>query len=212
MRGNRIIGLTGHAGAGKDTCATLMQRCGFISVAFADALRREICQAWGVNYELLTDRDAKELPLGSLAIGMCQNAQFLRFAVHNGHSLYDPRSPRWLMQHWGTEFRRAQDPAYWVNQVHAFVKYQLGAGRHDIVITDVRMPNEAALVRMLGGHVVRVHRPGVPRMQPGTADHASERHEALTSDAEIHNDSTLDHLQAEINRVLEVLGQRGIAA
>jgi hypothetical protein len=196
-----IIGLTGRPGSGKDSCAHALLPLGFRSIAFADALRAEIAQAWGVDVRMLTDRATKEVPLLALAISMCNDPRFLHWATRCGHSLYEPRSPRWVLQRWGSDFRREQDPDYWVCIVRRWAGRKIGVGLHRIVITDVRLPNEAALVRDLGGKLVRVHRPDLPPMAADTASHSSEAHD-LVSDAVIHNDGNLDELRDEVMRVV----------
>jgi hypothetical protein len=197
-----LLGLTGQPGSGKDSCAAALDAHGFRPIAFADALRHEIADAWRVDVRMLTDRVTKETALPALAIGMCGEPRFLHWAVFHGHSLHEPRSPRWVLQRWGTEFRRSQDPDYWVRQVERWIGRRTGLGHTRFVITDVRMDNEAALVRRLGGRLVRVHRPFGPPMAADTAGHSSEAHASLAAHAVIHNDGSLDALRAEVVRVL----------
>jgi hypothetical protein len=197
-----LLGLTGHPGSGKDCCAEALHPYGFRSVAFADALRHEVADAWRVDVRMLTDRVTKETALPALAIGMCGEPRFLHWAVFHGHSLHEARSPRWVLQRWGTEFRRSQDPDYWVRQVERWVGRRTGLGNTRFVITDVRMDNEAALVRRLGGRLVRVHRPFGPPMAADTVGHSSEAHAGLPVAGVIHNDGGLDALQAEVLRVV----------
>jgi hypothetical protein len=197
-----VLGLTGHPGSGKDSCAAALDAHGFRPIAYADALRHEVADAWRVDVRMLTDRVTKETALPALAIGMCGEPRFLHWAVFHGHSLHEPRSPRWVLQRWGTEFRRGQDPDYWVRQVERWIGRRTGLGHTRFVITDVRMDNEAALVRRLGGRLVRVHRPFGPPMAADTVGHSSEGHTGLAVHAVIHNDGSLDALQAEVARVL----------
>ena len=68
-----------------------------------------------------------------------------------------PTSPeaRWIMQQYGTEFRRKEDPNYWVNKgmQEAYVLIKMG---HTVVFDDIRFPNEGDAVRREGGILVRV--------------------------------------------------------
>jgi hypothetical protein len=59
-----------------------------------------------------------------------------------------------LLQWWGTEFRRAQDPDYWVKQTFASIPANLDIA----LITDVRFPNEAQAVEQRDGYNVNVQR------------------------------------------------------
>lgn len=190
-----LLGFHGPASAGKDTCAQLLADHGFRAVAFGDALRAEIAEAWRIDSRMLTDRATKEWPIEALAIGRCADAAFVR--GYPAEALEEPRSPRWVMQQWGTEYRRAGFAHYWVEQVHRWVLARRAEGHHRLCITDVRFPNEAALVAHLGGHVLRVHRPSLP---VAAAVHASEQ--VLPCNEVVHNDGDLEHLRAELLRVV----------
>lgn len=199
-----LIGLMGAVGAGKDSAAAVLQRAGWLGMAFADALRIETAAAWGVDIRTFTSRATKDVPLESMRAGWCMHKQFLAWLAYQGTSLHDARSPRWVLQTWG-KFRRDADPHYWVTQVEHWVRYQRSTGRPRIVITDVRMPVEAQMLRRLGARLVRVHRPGLAPLAADTAGDETERHTALHADADLHNDGDLQHLAAEMARVLQQL-------
>jgi hypothetical protein len=202
-----LIGLTGHAGCGKDSCAAALAAGGWHTIAFADALRVEVAAAFHIDIRELTERASKEQPRKSLAVGNAENANWLRFAAMHGHSFIEPRSPRWALQRWG-EFRRTADPHHWVRHVVGWVKSERARGAPGLVVTDVRFANEALAMRGLDGHVVRVHRTGhTPQLAADTANHESERHEQITVDADIRNDGTLAQLSAEAWRVVSALAQ-----
>ena len=201
-----LIGLTGAPLAGKDTTAQILAEAGFISIAFADALRAELAHAWQVDQRLFTTRTTKEEPTDALAIQLCSDAGFLRLAAAQGWDPAEPRSPRWALQRWGTDYRRAQRADYWAAQVEQWIHAQRLAGRRQIVCTDVRFPDEVATLQRLGGWLVRVHRPSTDApMADDTRRHCSEAHSQLVADAVIHNDGDLEHLTAEAVRVLRGL-------
>lgn len=138
-----LLGLAGRSGSGKDTAAQhLVQHYGFVQVAFADPIR-DALEAWlderGEDYAHLHEPRLKPLPIKAC----------------NG------RSARQLMQTLG-DWGRAQHPLWWVQQL----AHRIGLANPDhlapvhdrIVVSDVRYPNEAAWLRQLGGHVLRVHR------------------------------------------------------
>ena len=205
-----LIGLTGAAGAGKDSAAAVLQRAGWRGMAFADALRIEVAEAWGLDIRRFAERPGKDRPAPELAAGYCMAKRFLAWAAYNGISMIEPRSPRWVMQTWGT-YRRSADSSYWVTQVEHWIRYQRSTGHPRLVITDVRLPNEAAMLRLAGGVLVRVHRPDLPALAADTAGHESEQHRALVADADLHNDGDLGHLDAEVARVLHQLALRDVA-
>jgi hypothetical protein len=197
-----LLGLVGAAGAGKDAAGAVLVRAGWHRIAFADALRVEVSEAWGVHIANFVRRDDKDSPWHQLRVGYCGNADFLRWASYAGFSLHQARSPRWVMQQWG-EFRRAGNPLHWVNQVEQWINHHNSTGHRGLVITDVRMANEAAMVRWRGGHLVRVHRPGLPPLPADTAHHASEGHGQLQVDADLHNTGSLEDLPAEVWRLVQ---------
>lgn len=59
-----------------------------------------------------------------------------------------------LLQWWGTEYRRAQDPNYWVKKCMDSIPANLDIA----MITDVRFPNEADAVKQRGGYNIQVQR------------------------------------------------------
>jgi hypothetical protein len=202
-----LIGLTGRPGAGKDSAALVLCAAGWHSVALADALRVEVAAAWGIDPRLLTERKHKEHTTPQLAVGGGANANWLRWAAVHGHSLIAPRSPRWVMQAWGS-FRRTTDPDYWVRHVGQWITWQRAQGAHSLVVTDVRLPNEVAELRALGGRILRVHRPDalLAPLATDTAAHASEHTAAqIEADGDIVNDGSLGDLAGEVWRAVQGL-------
>lgn len=203
-----FIGLCGLAGVGKDTVAKLLaMHCGAARIAFADALRAEICAAYRLDPIYLTRRETKEHPITALALSHCLDGRFVQrmrshFAsglrpgglVGEEINLDAPRSPRQIMQWWGTEYRRAQCPWYWVGRAHDACRQAMAQGATTIVLTDVRAANEAALLRAYSGSLWQIKRPGYTAAgQPG---HSSEVDgSAWAPDAVINNAHEMRHLQ-----------------
>ena len=198
-----IIALTGRPGVGKDSIGdVLAPQQGFARIAFADALRSEVAEAWRIDLRMLTDRPTKELELPALAAGMCSDPAFMRWVADGGDSLTAPRSPRWALQRWAS-FKRQFTPDYFARIVERWIRRQLGSGWNRIVITDLRDPVEEAMLRRLGAKVVRVHRPELAAMPADTAMHVSEQHHRIKADADILNDGSM---QALADAVLECVG------
>lgn len=179
-----IVGLTGKKGAGKDTFATaLVEQYGFVRLAFADALYKEVCEAFNTEKSILSNRQTKETDLPELALKHCNNRSFVYIALEHlaepGEAFNDaierPRSPRVIMQLWGTEFRRKTiKESYWRDKVTDAITWSAPGTR--FVITDVRFKDEAHTVKQLGGKVVRVLRPDLAMSAEAstTAAHSSE--------------------------------------
>lgn len=204
MKGQTLLlGLTGHAGTGKDSVGTLLQAAGWQGTSFAHALRVEVCEHWHIDPRLLTERSTKEQPMPALAAGMVQNADWLRWVAYQGHNLTTPRSPRWAMQQWGS-YRRQVRASHWID--HVLVWLATLERNHPMVccvVTDVRYPNEAEALRARGGHIVRVHRPQpAAPLAADTATHESEGHTRIQADADLVNDGTFFDLALEVRRVV----------
>jgi hypothetical protein len=213
-----IIGLTGPAGSGKDSVAdAIVHLTNAGRMAFADALRAEVCAAFGVPVHYLTARECKELPIGALALDRCMDPRFVEriIEVLSGADLQAPRSPRQIMQWWGTDYRRASSIDYWTSRVITRARQRIArAQRRCFVITDVRFADEAQAVRELGGVIWRVVRPGY-----GVAwgEHVSETTGAeFSPELTICNDGTLSKLQHSVWGSLALTTsanfKRGVAA
>lgn len=194
-----IIALTGLAGAGKDTAAdVLATHCGFTTLAFAGALRYEIQAAYNlIDASTLTDRTQKEEPTSRLAFSECADNAFIgavaiaTAATVSQAWMHAPRSPRQIMQWWGTEYRRARQPNYWSTKlaIHIADLQQLD-GRHRFVVSDCRFDNEAAAIRRMGGQVWQITRPGLERADSAhiseTTGDALQPERTITNGADLH--------------------------
>lgn len=202
----QIIGLTGPKGSGKDTVASLLRtHAGFYACAFADALREEVCDAWRFEPVYLIRPETKEHPLTALTLRKCQSDSFVARMVldHTARGatldLDAPRSPRQILQWWGTEYRRQQDPDYWTSMLERRVERLLTSGNQTrLVVTDCRFGNEVAMLRAepLGARIWQLTRPGcgVP-----FGSHVSEVTGAqFEPDAVIDNSADILHLRQQV--------------
>lgn len=204
------IGLTGLAGAGKDTVAdTLVTHAGFSKIAFADALRAEVAQAFTLagHAHVLSDREHKERQLNMLSLRYCHDHAFVDLVADLEHEQVTPiyltksHSPRQILQWWGTEYRRAQQPNYWSTKVAMRIAQMRANDQVRVVITDCRFANEAAAVRTLGGEIWQVTRPGQPIVEGG---HASQTDGSnLRPDATLVNGSDINGLRHSVLRLLQ---------
>jgi hypothetical protein len=152
-----VIGFGHRARQGKNTAAqAVLDACPLDMqvrmYAFADALKtevRKVCCAFGGQYALIAAwKEAGLMPEWV----QCE----------------DPK-PRTLLQWWGTEYRKAKDPDYWIKRLRT----TLSEHNPDVaLITDVRFPNEVAFIHGIGGYVCKVTRLGAPDVQ--VQEHPSE--------------------------------------
>ncbi len=139
-----IIGLSGYAQTGKDTVAQhLVEHYGFTRIAFADPIREalyalnpmitDIPELLGVRLSWLVDRLGWE---------------FVK---------QDSGQVREYLQRMGTEVARNQwGQDFWVD-----LAMKKAGNIANVVITDVRFPNEYDAIVANGGEVWRVEKPGV---------------------------------------------------
>jgi predicted kinase len=127
-----LVGLGGLKGAGKNVVAEMLRRAfGFRVVAFADSLKLACKVIFGFTTEQLHGSQASKEAIDP----------------------YWGKSPRWIMQRVGTEaMRKNVLDDVWVRALER----QLTAGR--FAVADVRFPNEADMIRRLGGEVWLVQR------------------------------------------------------
>lgn len=133
--------------------------------------------------------------------------------------LPEGRTPRYLMQKFGTDFARNQvDQEIWIKMWKASVE-SAPSDVTGIVVDDVRFPNELKAIREMGGKVWKVVRPQPP--QPlisqiktflfrffkwgySVNGHASEGAlENEVFDAVIINDGTIADLCSKVSEALE---------
>lgn len=76
---------------------------------------------------------------------------------------------RRILQWWGTEYRRTQDPDYWTKAWSRKIE-QFDLEKIHVLIDDVRFINELNTVKSHGGLIVKIERPGFD----GANNHASE--------------------------------------
>ena len=109
---------------------------------------------------------------------------------------------RRVLQWWGTEYRRAQDPDYWTRAWQRKVA-QYDLQQIHILIDDVRFVNELAVVREVGGKIIKIDRPGFA----AGGNHSSETALDGCDDwsGEILNDATLDQFKEKVETLVRTL-------
>jgi hypothetical protein len=202
----KIIGLTGQAGHGKDTAALFIsdawvktRNSNVCTRAFADALRHEVSQAFRVDLSLLLNAHTKETKTQQLTLSRCTNADFVNLCLGLEFPclLTQPLTPRFVMQAWGTEYRRRQNPDYWVHKFEEMLRADVCKNASLVICTDVRFVNEAEMLRNHKAEIWRISRPGY--LKPGwTSAHESERLQSrITADSTFTN-IDLDGLRTQL--------------
>lgn len=112
---------------------------------------------------------------------------------------------RRILQWWGTEYRRADDPDYWTKAWSRKIE-QFDLERTHVLVDDVRFINELSTIRAHGGLIVKIERPGFD----GANNHASETSldEYDAWDATLVNDGTLEEFRAKVEKLNDALARK----
>ena len=176
----RLIGITGAAGAGKDTVKTLLKETMYLELStysFASPIYDTVMNLFGWTIVQLQDREFKET--------------------------IDPKwgfSPRRAMQLLGTEFGRELREDIWIHFARVLLDSPFNSG---LIVSDVRFENEAAFIRENGGTLLHIVRPYNPNAIAAT--HASEGGVQFVegTDHLIINDGTLEDLLHKLETTLK---------
>ncbi len=204
-----IIGFAGKAASGKTTAAKMLlqqENLNIEVIPMATMLREEVVdflkQADAEAYVPLVfgDQDDKIKVFyiaEEKALACCDKwPDFLRaHAEIQDRDGYSALTVRRILQWWGTEYRRAQDPDYWTKAWERKLASVDLSSTH-VLVDDVRFINELNVIKKHGGTFVRVVRPGFD----GANNHSSEN--SLDSyqdwDLVIDNNGSLDSFKQTI--------------
>ncbi|NBO27890.1 MAG: hypothetical protein EBX47_11810 [Synechococcaceae bacterium WB8_1B_057] len=207
-----IIGFVGFIGSGKDTAADyLVNFHGFRRDSFANTLKDAVSAVFGWDRTLLE--------------GRTKEARIWREEIDTWWSerLQMPNlTPRWILQYWGTEILRDKfHDDIWI----ASLENKIRKTKDNIVISDVRFPNEIKAIHRAGGLVVRIKRGRDPDwyehaiiMNSGPKNLGWMISKTIISDLKIHtsetswignqidvtieNDSSIDSLFSKLEEVI----------
>jgi hypothetical protein len=203
----RIIGICGLIGSGKNTVSEiLVDKYNFESDSFARVLKDAVSVVFG------WDRDKLE--------GLTEDTRIWRETkdIWWSERLNMEITPRWVLQNWGTEVLRGNfHEDIWI----ASFENRVMNTTDDIVISDVRFPNEIRSILSLGGTMVRVKRGHDPAWYKHAESynkyqspidkvlldeyniHASEYSWAGTDfDMIINNDGTISDLESQVDLLM----------
>lgn len=182
-----IIGLTGYKRSGKSTAAKyLAEKYGFVRHNFKDALVEELKENFPDLLQAITDQWNLQSWGGP--------EKTIDQMLENKHSFV-----RELMQNYGTEVRRKDDPNYWTDKWHDNLP------KGNVVVDDVRFKNESYEVHSISdGYIIRIERTDIS----SGGDHSSETEQdmivpdyTITCEPNEH-----DHLYQKLDEIIAELG------
>ena len=219
-----IIGFGHRSRSGKDTAAaTIIKQFGIpqpqgkfstqkMSVGSIEGndMGRGTGTVSGIDVRRYAFADAVKREVNEAAIPFESMVEFIFWGKREGRLpewvVYDPEAPmddplcplgkqRSLLQFWGTNYRRAQDEDYWVNQVAQKIASD---NPTFALLTDFRFENEASILDFK----VKVDRPGI-KVLDHPSEHALDKYEGW--DIVISNDSDLDTFQRRVLSTFEFI-------
>ena len=206
-----IIGVVGFIGSGKGTAADiLVNKHNFHKLSFADTVKDATAAIFGWPRNLL-EGDTDESRAWREAKDEWWSEKF-------GYDI----SPRLALQMMGTEAGRdVFHPDLWIHSLERKMEMY-----PNVVIADVRFPNEIDFIQSKGGFVIRVKRGPDPEWydlahaaNSKTFTHAPEAWDEMEKsgihysewawigsimDHELHNTGTISSLEGDISHMLKV--------
>ena len=171
-----IIGLIGNKRVGKSTFGDyITEKYGFKSIAFADPIKEGAKIMFDLTNEQVNG-DLKEV------VDTRWN-----------------KSPRQILQILGTDAcRKLFEPDIWIKRL----KIELKKNKNkNVVVSDVRFPNEAKAVKEMGGILIKITKSDLV----GKDSHISEQLvDKINHDILIKNDSSIEDYKQNIDNLINL--------
>jgi len=174
---HKIIGVTGRAGAGKDTVHKILDE------QFADYPLNRLAFA-----DLLKDSAMASLGLKYQSANAFKQSGSIRIKI--GDTKFEMSGREYLQRYGAEAHREIFGKDFWIDA--AFERLQKGV----TIVTDVRFDNEAAAIHEFGGMVWKIERSGNEITE---SQHSSEQgvSDALI-DQFLINDGTINDLRTQV--------------
>lgn len=210
-----IIGITGLSNSGKDTVgAYLIKEHNFSRRAFADPGKKHIAEALDIplwEIENWKNDDTVFVTVGNKNEPKQEVTEFIKANMPSGFGAgfqFVPPNHMWspireqtfreFTQSFFESAKKVFGEDVWVNRTLPVGGFYDGQA---IVVTDVRFQNEAERIKELDGFIIKVERPDIEQ-----GHHRSETEQLLiTPHYRLVNDSTVEKLYIEVERMLEHL-------
>lgn len=197
-----LLGITGLARSGKDTFAKMLaeelykqtDRL-FILMAYAHELKLRVQKDFDLSYEQLWGAE-KEI----------EDKRYKRpFEYHGGVRADKDKlpniywTPREIMQNYG-QFYRTIDYNFWVKHLFNIIEQN---DYKNVIITDIRYPNEAQPIVDKGGYIIRMNRENKTGIhnQYHSSEISMNNYDKI--DFIIQNNGTFDELKFNVVGVAE---------
>jgi hypothetical protein len=190
-----ILALVGRGRVGKDTFAEILAeeifnsvKKRFILMAYAHELKNRVQRDFDLSYEQLWGSE-KEVP----------DKRYSKYK--EGPNIF--WTPREILQEYG-EFYRSIDYNFWVKELFRVIDEK---EYKDVLITDVRHPNEADPVIKRGGLIIKITSNRENKEQIHGSNHISEiaMDDYDKVDFHITNDGSIEDLRITAQQVVKFI-------
>ena len=189
-----LLAISGKLASGKDSVAeatiNALGQHNAVHYYYADAMKNEVDQAIAIIAETPQGEDpaVRLVEEQDIPFHLAQRISTLiqaELAINSKiHARIRTKNMRDVLQLWGTEIRRTQDPNYWVKKTLRGAISTAASGR-SVFITDVRFPNEVDFARALGFFIARIEiSPETQAFRLATRDALPPTPEALAHSSE----------------------------
>lgn len=175
-----IVGIVGKGRVGKNTLGDLLKEAfkeltgeEYIFMAYADILKEQV----GISFDLSNQQlygDLKEMPDN-------------RYTKEDGNSW----TSREIMQAYG-EFHRSIDINYWVKKVVDKIEKECYS---NVILTDIRYPNELSAINTFSGVSINITRENAPSINGATHSSETSIDNVTDYDFVVNNDGTIEELK-----------------
>lgn len=176
-----IIGMVGRARSGKDTFAQLLKEAfkdltgeEYIFMAYAGVLKENVGESFNLADEQLYG-DYKEMPDE-------------RYPKGDDSGYWTGRE---IMQAYG-DFHRSIDPNYWIKKVVDKIEKECYS---NVLITDIRYPNELSVINTFSGVSIKIVREDAPEIHGSQHSSETSMDNVSEYDFVVNNSGTIEELK-----------------
>lgn len=205
----KLLALSGNASCGKDTASNyIVNKYGFIKIAFADKIKRILLDLYDLPYENLWG-ESKNRIIYDPRYKIPDSNEYLNARIGAqtfgdcGRSLYIDTWSNFVF----IQIEKLQKSYFYdYEDKRGIFKNYINPGKKNIVISDCRYLNEMNKIKEMGGKLIRIKKTVVP-LKGNAGMHSSETNQVKIMDNFfdyiIKNDGTKQEMYDQIDKFME---------
>ena len=189
-----LIGICGEIGSGKSTIADYLKSCGFDEYSFAKPVK-DLAMAMGFTYKEVWGTQKEKITKNKYW-GISGREFLQKFATQIGRELMPKIIPNMDMGKSNSPWIRLFE-IYWNELLN-----NNGLHHSNLVVSDVRFPDEAKSIQEQGGYIIRIIRPGLIKNGVEHTHKSETNIDKIDVDAVIINDKSKEELFNIIEKLI----------